>query len=353
MRKKIHNKSIKSQVVFFVFSIMALSSFITSCVLFLAYQVHTAYPNRGRAPLFLMLMISLMFISILIAIHLYRGMSHIFLNPIRSLYKATKEIAKGNYNVRVAHTDVGLELSKLIASFNMMARELDSVEILKHDFINYFSHEFKTPIVSISGFSRQLKNGNLTSEKQEEYLDIISKESDRLIKLASNVLILTELENQAIVRGKTTFSLDEQIRHCILLLESSWNIKKIDFNIDLNETSWYGNQDMMSQLWINLLSNAIYYSHEGGQIDISCKVDAKSVKVKIKDYGIGMKDTVREKIFDKFYQGDESHEAKGNGLGLSIVGRIIELAKGKIIVKSQVGKGSEFLVYLPNEKVEK
>ena len=349
VRKIIHNKSIKRQVALIVFGVMAFASFMTLCALLLAYHMRLAYPNRRGGQFFLVLIVSLMLVSLLIAIRLYRRMNHHFLQPIRDLSKATKQIAKGNYNVQITHKDDGRELSKLIASFNMMARELGSVEMLKHDFINYFSHEFKTPIVSISGFSKQLKNENLTPQKREEYLDIITKESDRLIKLASNVLVLTELENQTIVRGKTIFSLDEQIRYCILLLESNWSAKKIDFNIDLSEVSWHGNEDMMSQLWINLLNNAIYYSHVGGQIDISCKADAKFIKVKIKDYGLGMNDAVREKIFDKFYQGDESHKTKGNGLGLSIVQRIVELSKGKIVVKSQVKKGSEFLVYLPNE----
>lgn len=335
-------KSVKMQLVIFIFMIMMCSTALTGFLVIVSY-----YLQQPPIPL---LMGVFLLVSTGVGTLLSYGLSRYFLTPIQDLVAATKEVAKGNYGVRVAAVDRERELGKLTHSFNQMVRELEGVELLKTDFINYFSHEFKTPIISIRGFARQLQQRDLPEAVRQEYADIIYKESERLVKMSTNVLLLTKLENQTLVTDQKLYSLDEQLRHCILVLQEEWERKNLELELDLAELEYYGNEEMLSQVWINLIGNAISYSSEHGKIAISCMRDINRIKVRIKDEGLGMTDQTMVKIFDKFYQGDLSHGAKGNGLGLPIVKRIIDLCGGSINVKSQVGKGSTFLVYLPYEK---
>jgi signal transduction histidine kinase len=240
------------------------------------------------------------------------------------------------------------EFGELERNFNQMASDLDSIEIFRNDFTNNFSHEFKTPIVSIRGFARRLQSGNLTEEQKKEYIDIIVDESERLANMSTNVLLLTKLENQQIVSEKTSFSLDEQIRRCILLLEKDWANKNIEFNLDkLSDIQYNFNEEMLSHVWINLISNAIKFTNVDGIITISLEENENEVIFKIRDNGIGMDDQVKSRIFEKFYQGDKSHHSGGNGIGLNIASRIVTLAGGKIEVESEIDCGSEFTVILP------
>ena len=228
-----------------------------------------------------------------------------------------------------------------------MASDLDGIEMFRNDFINNFSHEFKTPIVSIRGFARQLQSGNLTQEQQKEYIDIIVEESERLSTMSQNVLLLTKLENQSIVTEKTVFLLDEQIRHCILLLEKSWSEKNIEFDIDMDEIEYTFNEEMMSHVWINLLSNAIKFTHDYGKIKFTLKTVNNNTVAIIEDNGIGMDEKTKSRIFEKFYQGDTSHSTRGNGIGLNVVKCIVELAGGSINVESVLGVGTKFVITLP------
>ena len=230
-----------------------------------------------------------------------------------------------------------------------MTDELASTEMFRNDFINNFSHEFKTPIVSIRGFAKQLQNDELSDEQRSEYIDIIVKESDRLASMSSNILLLTKFENQQMVTDKTAFYLDEQIRKCILLLEKTWSKKNIDLDIDLQEIRYYSNEEMLSHVWLNILNNAIKFTPENGAVAVKCYRDSSTVTVKITDNGIGMDDKTQKHIFDKFYQGDASHTIVGNGLGLPLAKRVVTLCGGKITVKSKMGKGTTFIVRLPIE----
>jgi len=272
------------------------------------------------------------------------------LKPLNELINATKEIAKGNFSVQVVNNHNCGELGDLISSFNDMVRQLNGVEMLHRDFINNFSHEFKTPIISIRGFATQLKNSTLTNEEREEYADIIIRESERLTNMSTNILILDKLENQVIVSNKTKFSLDEQLRNCILLLEKQWESKNLDLQIDLSEVTIFNNEEMLEQVWLNLIGNAIKYSPENSKLTIECYKNGSEIKIKIIDSGIGMTDEVMAHIFDKFYQGDLAHKSEGNGLGLSIAKRILDLCDGKISVKSKLNKGSTFTVWLVAEE---
>lgn len=273
------------------------------------------------------------------------------MRKIKKISDGMAEISKGNFNVRVSETDkvdMPSEFGELERSFNKMASDLEGIEMFQNDFINNFSHEFKTPIVSIRGFAKQLQNPNLSNAEREEYISIIISESERLTRMSTNILLLSKLENQQIVSEKTSFSLDEQIRRCILLLEKDWSKKNIEFNLDsLNSVTYTFNEEMLSHVWINLISNAIKFSNEGSTISVLLKVENDKIICTVSDNGIGMNDETVSRIFDKFYQGDKSHSGNGNGIGLNIVSRIVTLAGGEVKVSSRDGEGSRFEVYLP------
>ena len=274
----------------------------------------------------------------------------IWVGRITRISQAMRDIAKGNFKKRVPEkneTEAITEIGDLERSFNQMAKNLEGIEMFRNDFINNFSHEFKTPIVSIRGFARQLQSGNLTEAQKKEYIDIIVSESERLSVMSQNVLLLSKLENQTIVSEKTKFYLDEQIRKCILLLEKSWSEKDIELDIDLDEIKYEFNEEMLSHVWINLISNAIKFTPADGKIRCSLKLSEGWTIFEIEDSGNGMSEEVKSRIFEKFYQGDSSHSTSGNGIGLNIVQRIVTLAGGTVEVESAEKKGSKFTVYLP------
>ena len=268
------------------------------------------------------------------------------LRPLRCLTHATKEIASGNFDVRV---EVGGsdELILLGKSFNEMAEQLGSIETLRSDFINNISHEFKTPIVSIRGFARRLKKNNLSEERRQEYLDIIISESDRLAELSSNILLLSRLESTDKVLDRSLYSLDEQIRRSILLLSPQFEKKRLAIDIDMDPLEIMGGEEFTGHIWINLLNNAIKFSQPGGVIGVRLHRDGAHAVVRISDTGVGMDEGVKAHIFEKFYQSDASRKTEGNGLGLALVQKILELTEGSIQVESEVGKGTSFTVFLP------
>lgn len=288
--------------------------------------------------------------SVIIGIVLAAFAPKFVFKRLSRISEGMREISRGNFKTRLPESDKADALSEfgeLERSFNQMASELDGLEIFKNDFINNFSHEFKTPIVSLRGFARQLQIGNLTEEQKKEYIDIIVTESERLAKMSSNVLLLSKLENQQIVSDQTEFYLDEQIRACILLLEKDWTDKEIELDIDLNPITYTFNEEMLSHVFINLFSNAVKFTPQGGII--SCRLYKKGTEIifEIKDSGIGMSEETISRIFEKFYQGDTSHTGLGNGIGLNIVSRIVTLANGKITVESRPSMGSTFTVTFP------
>lgn len=275
-------------------------------------------------------------------------------HPLRKLSDLTKEVAGGNYDVDLS----GLtnfftrrsDLGNLVDSFEYMTNELSSTEIFRNDFIHNFSHEFKTPIISISGFAKQLYKGNLSPEQQHEFAKIIMDESEHLANMSSNVLLLSKLEAQEIITDKENFSLDEQLRSCMLLFEEQWSQKDITIEMDLDELTYYQNQDLLFHVWMNLIGNAVKFTPENGNILVTCKKGIDDIYVSVIDNGIGMNKDTKRHVFEKFYQGDSSHSTAGNGLGLSLVKRIVTMMNGRISVDSTEGKGSVFTVSLPINK---
>ncbi len=278
--------------------------------------------------------------------------------PVRRLNAATKRVAQGDFEVKIPEAARD-ELGQLTRNFNRMTRQLKQMETLRSDFISSISHEFKTPLASIQGFARLLQRKDLPPERVEEYTQVILEETTRLTTLSSNILRLNALENQSIPHKATEFSLDEQIRRSVLLLVSQWEPKEIEFDMELEALSYYGDQELLQQVWMNLVGNAIKFSHTGGHIGLTLKRERQGVSFVCRDEGVGISPADQKRVFEKFYQADRSRAKEGNGLGLAIVQRILNLCGGSISFESQLGKGTAFTVKLPGplqkpqEKAEK
>jgi len=269
-----------------------------------------------------------------------------FLRQIYELADATKKVAAGDFDVRMK-TGAAKEVDLIANSFNEMTKELSNIETLRADFVKNISHEFKTPISSIRGFARRLKKGKLTDEQREEYLDIIISESERLSRLSQNVLLMSSLESTDKVTEKNEFCLDEQIRRTVLLLEPQLYKKRITVDITAVEVIIIADEEMLSHLWINIIDNATKFSPDDSTIKITVESIGDKAVATITDQGIGMDKDVKKRIFDKFYQGDKSRATEGNGLGLSLVKRILELENGNVEVDSEPDKGTSFIVSIP------
>lgn len=272
--------------------------------------------------------------------------SHIPLRPLQQLMEGLNRLSQGDYSARLGtyHTAMGRKLSE---SFNSLATELANTEMLRTDFVNNFSHEFKTPIVSILGFAKLLKRADLPPEKREEYLNIILDEGKRLTDMADNVLNLAKIEKQSILTEIEEFNVSEQIRTCMLLLEKKWEQKKLEIQFDEYEYHCTGNQELLKQVWINLLDNAIKFAPEGSLVTVSIVSGPDTIAVSFASAGEAIGEETRKRIFEKFYQGDTSHATEGTGLGLAIVKKIIELHKGTVAVEYLDGC-NVFTVTLPN-----
>ncbi|MHC5268791.1 HAMP domain-containing sensor histidine kinase [Enterococcus sp. LJL98] len=266
--------------------------------------------------------------------------------PLSQISEATKKVADGDFDVRLAITSIK-EVEDLAENFNTMVQEISTIETLRSDFTSNFSHEFKTPIVSIRGFAKLLQDKNLPDVEREEYTQIIIEESQRLSQLATNILDLTKLENTAILTERHVFSLDEQIRRVAALLEPHWHEKQLDVTLKLTSLNLCNDEDLLQQVWLNLFDNGIKFSEPHGKILIELVEVNGMAQFTISDHGIGMSPETIQHLFDKFYQGDASRAEKGNGLGLSLVKRILVLCEGTIEVKSKEGFGSQFIVTLP------
>ena len=274
----------------------------------------------------------------------------IIVKPISRLTKVTDELAKGNYKVRVNYEGKD-EISSLYASFNQMAVRLAKQETIRQQFISDVSHEFQTPLTAISGFATILKNENLTDEQRQKYADIILFNSNRLSHLSKNMLQLTLLDGEDTSLDKSEFPLIEQLNRVIEMEDNAALSKdiEIEFIHPKKEFIIEADESRMEQVWINLLSNAIKYTNEHGVVTVEVRRPATELQVRFEDTGVGMSQDAISHIFERFYRQDKSRTIEGNGLGLSIVKRIIDLHHYKIDVESQEDVGSVFTVYIPYE----
>lgn len=335
-----------------VFFIVFATNAVISCAL-IALYLSSAIDKLHLAPL-LVAILSLL-LSLVISTVLSGFLIRHFIKPLNALTAATKRVASGNFSVQIEDEDVGhprrllksTELGVLIDSFNEMMRELDSLEIFRRDFISNFSHEFKTPILSIRGFARQLTGDDLTPQQRAEFTKIIVDESEYLTNMSANILLLTKLEHQQIVSDRRPFSLDEQLRDCMLLFETQWSEKGLNVEMELDPVTYTQNPEMLSHVWSNLISNAIKFTPPEGSITVICREEKDAIRVTVADTGIGMDGETMAHMFEKFYQGDPSRRLSGNGLGLSLVRRITDMVGASLSYKSEVGRGTSFTVTLP------
>jgi len=310
------------------------------------YVVSTPNLERNQIAGFVNIQRTTMLVTLLIGSVLIVIAVAMIAKPIKAVSEATKKVADGDFDLRLKVVGKD-ELAVLARNFNIMTEALSRNDYIHRDFVSNVSHEFKTPIASIKGFGKLLKDPELSEIQRQEYIDIIVDESDRLWKLSANVLKLSELENGVLGLKKEAFSLDESIRRVVLLLQEKWEAKNIDLDIQLDEMIYKGDQELMAQVIINLLTNAIHHTPENGEIRIDLKATAKEVIVKIVDTGKGITTEDQEKIFDRFYKADQSRSTPGTGLGLTISQRIVSLHGGTIAVESTLGAGSTFCVRLP------
>ena len=273
----------------------------------------------------------------------------VFLRPINELSTATQKVAGGDFSVRInAVAASGTEVDELIVNFNKMVNDLQQIETLKTDFIANVSHEFKTPLSTIQGYSTLLQDETLTEDERRVYTQYIIDATKQLSSLIGNILKLSKLENRECDLERTRFDVAEQIRQSVLFMETQWSIKNIDLDIDLVSADVEENEELLMQVWLNVIGNAIKFSDYAGKIIIRSEVHGRDFyKVTVQDYGCGMSEEALKRVFEKFYQGDNSHSKDGNGLGLALVKKILDFSGGRINVESVEGKGSTFTIYIP------
>ena len=310
------------------------------------YLSITSFAKDNYYWMTIMAMLIALMVSIILGSVLTVFLTRRILRPVRNLTGATAMVSRGHFNVTVPLCK-DAELNVLINNFNKMAEELSGIESLRGDFISNVSHEFKTPLASIQGFAKLLQDDNLSDADRREYTQIIVNETGRLSKLTTDILRLSKLENQTTVSNKTRFSIDEQIRKILLVLEPEWTKKNIELNIELDSVYYFGSEELMAQIWQNIINNAIKFTPENGHIGVRLFRTDKNITVRISDDGPQIPPEVAEKIFDKFYQGDNSRKTEGNGLGLALVRRVVDLCGGKIFVENLYDGGVCFVIELP------
>lgn len=262
------------------------------------------------------------------------------LKPINILINNMNRLAAGDFGARL---DFGPTLSthpafaEITESFNAMAEELENTETLRSDFVNNISHEFKTPIVSISGLARHLQRRGIDEEERRTYLAAIEEESRRLAALSTNILNLARVESKSILTDRTEFNLSEQIRSAVLLLEEEWTEKEIELSLDFDEYEIFANEELLKQVWINLIDNAVKFADYQGSVGVGIAREGEMLSVRISNTGTEIPSDKLDKIFGRFYRIDESHSKEGNGIGLAIVKKIVALHSGEVYATSENG----------------
>ena len=270
--------------------------------------------------------------------------------PVTRILEALSKITGGDFTVRIKplHKKRAFnEYDLIIEDINKMAEELSSIETLKTDFISTVSHEIKTPLAVIQNYSTMLCNDKLSDEERNDYAQRLQLASRKLGDLITGILKLNKLENQQIFPENKKFNLSEQLCQAVLLSENEWTEKELEIVTDLDETVVIeADEELLLTVWANLVSNAVKFTGKGGRITVSAKRNGRDAVVSVADTGCGMTEETGMRIFEKFYQGDTSHATEGNGLGLALVKRIIDITRSEIIVESELGKGSCFTVII-------
>lgn len=341
-QKKRRAISIGNYIIFFL-----LSAFVTTCsfLLFFKYSEVDSASLWKSAPVTFgnMLFLSLLFT---LGYALYHRLT--VERYVKRILTASEKIMVGDFTVRIAPLKKGLssdEFNEIIEAFNKMAEELSGVETLRTDFISNVSHELKTPLSVMQNYGTLLQSPNLDDETRVEYAKAVTASSRRLASLITNILKLNRLENQKIFPKTEQYNLAEQLTECLITFEGEWERKQLEIQTDIDDSvTVNADRELLSLVWNNLISNAIKFTPEGGTVSVQLKNDGGFAVVTVSDTGCGMSDETAAHIFEKFYQGDTSHAAQGNGLGLALVKRITDITNSEITVNSKINEGSEFCV---------
>ena len=274
-------------------------------------------------------------------------LNHRILRPIRNLGSAMNRVAGGDFKLRIDSTSRSGDIQQLYKDFNVMVSELEKTEVLQSDFVSNVSHEFKTPINAIEGYTMLLQGTGEGTPEQREYVEKILHNTRRLSSLIGDILLLSKVENQTIAREETEFRLDEQVRQSILSLEPQWSEKETDFDVELEEISYCGDERLLMHVWNNLIGNAVKFNPPNAAVRLRLSRSDGGVIFTVEDEGPGIPPEAQKHIFDKFYQGDSSHREEGNGLGLALVKRILNVCGGEIAQENLPGRGCRFTVRLP------
>ena len=340
-------KTINNYVVFFLTVAFAVSCCMLLFVNTLADSMGLVFneANIGTAA-------KVTFLNVLLLTLLFGTIDHIRRKlmvdrPVKIITQATEQIMQGDFSVRVKPMHgAGMEgFNQIGMAINAMAKELAGTETLRTDFIANVSHELKTPLAVMGNYATMLQRPGITEDEKNEYAKAISETARKLAQLITNILKLNKLENQQIFPQPTEFDLGEQLCECLLGFEDAWEAKNLEIETDIQEdVRIKSDPELLSLVWNNLISNAVKFTPDGGTIGLSLKTEDSRVVVQVRDTGCGMTPQVGQHIFEKFYQGDTSHATQGNGLGLALVKRVVDILGGEISVQSLFGQGSTFTV---------
>ena len=292
------------------------------------------------------LILELISVSLLVGILVTIQLSRYFFNPIKKLGEAMGKVADGDFTVELNSRSTAKEVQEIYTGFNLMTHELRSTEILQLDFVSSASHEFKTPISAIEGYATLLRSSEDLTAEQRECVEKIIFNTKRLSSLTSSILLLSKLENQEIPTNRSKFLVDEQIRQSIVALETQWEHKNIELDVELCEAEYYGNELLMRHVWDNLISNAVKFSPESGTVRIQLVKKLGRIIFTVEDEGPGIPEESIRHVFDKFYQEDSVHKQEGCGLGLALVEKILKLEKGTVTAENRENGGCRFTVTL-------
>lgn len=346
--KKIDGKKLRSYFgIRFYLSLVVITEILATVGLavLVSFLLENYHINLDISPLVWVLLFSSVIGSICAFI-----INRWVLSQIPDLSKNMREVASGNFKKKVETKSRIREIQEIYESFNIMTEELSATEILQTDFVSNVSHEFKTPINAIEGYATLLQDETLSEEEEQEYVDKILFNTKRLSDLVGNILLLSKVDNQAILSNCAPFSLDEQIRRAILYLEPKWEKKNIVFDVELASMDYFGNESLMLHIWTNLIDNAVKFNPDGGEVRVRLFRLNENIVFSVSDTGPGIDANAKKHIFDKFYQSETSHKGEGNGLGLALVKRITDLVGGTVTAENLPRGGCRFEVIFPDVK---
>ncbi|MCD8325461.1 MAG: HAMP domain-containing histidine kinase, partial [Lachnospiraceae bacterium] len=327
-RKRTGGFSLRHYFTVVILLILIVTLFVANVV---TYLLDFAFGMSMQIPVTVMVPI----LSIVLSTDITMVMSKFFLAPITRLSQAMKEVAQGNREVRLFDDKNPVtEITDSYESFNAMTEAIDASEKMQNEFISNVSHEFKTPINAIEGYTMLLQGESQETGEQEEYIQKILLNTRRLSELVGNILLLSKLESQNILTQRDQFCLDEQIRQVIVSLESQWESKNIEFDVEMETIYCTADERLLQHVWLNLIGNAIKFVPQEGLIEVRLRRDDNEVVFTIWDNGPGIPKGQEDKIFERFYQADSSHKAEGNGLGLALVTRAVEMSEGSVFVEN-------------------